>query len=124
MVLGDYFETYVQRDLRELIKLKNIQLFEKFVRLAAGRVGQLLNMQSIANDVGASNHTINDWTTLLEVKSAQTVASDAMKPTRAVADILGDRVKDMSLIYGGEEYQKRSDFEVLPYRNLQQWLYS
>lgn len=47
-----------------------------------------------------------------------------MKPTRVVANILGDRVKDMSLIYGGEDYQKRSDFEVLPYKNLKQWLYS
>jgi len=65
-----------------------------------------------------------DGIRLLEVKSAQTVASDAMKPTRVVADILGDRVKNMILIYGGEDYQKRSDFEVLPYKNLKQWLYS
>ena len=65
-----------------------------------------------------------DGISLLELKSAQTVASDAMKPTRVVANILGDRVKDMSLIYGGKDYQKRSDFEVLPYKNLEHWLYS
>lgn len=50
--LGDYFETYVQRDLRELVNLKNIVAFERFVRLAAGRAGQVLNLQSLAADVG------------------------------------------------------------------------
>ncbi|MEZ5478726.1 MAG: DUF4143 domain-containing protein [Thiolinea sp.] len=201
MVLGDYFETYVQRDLRELIQLKNIQLFEKFVRLAAGRIGQLLNLQSLGNDVGVSGHTVSEWLSLLEasyivfrlppwfanigkrlikspklyfydvglaawligitreahlathplrgylfenlvvlealktlynrgeksnlyfyrdaakneadlvleegdgirlleIKSAQTVASDALRPTRRVADILGERVKGMGLVYG------------------------
>ena len=219
MLLGDYFETYVTRDLREIIQLKNIQLFEKFVRLAAGRVGQLLNMQRLANDVGVSGHTINEWISLLEasyisfrlppwfanigkrlikspklyfydvalaawlmgitreehlhthplrgylfenmvvlevlktflnqgekpnmffyrdsgkyeadilldggdgirlfeIKSAQTVAPGAMSPARTIAGILGDRVKSMSLVYGGEDYQKRSDFEVLPYREI------
>ena len=219
MLLGDYFETYVQRDLRELIQLKNIQLFEKFVRLAAGRIGQIMNMQSIANDVGVSGHTINEWMSLmeasyisfrlppwfanigkrlikspklyfydvglaawlmgitreehlathplrgflfenmvvmevlktfynrgekpnmyfyrdsgkyeadilldggegidlLEIKSAQTVASGAMRPTRTIAGILGESVKSMSLVYGGDAYQKRSDFEVIPYREI------
>ena len=223
MLLGDYFETYVQRDLRELIQLKNIQLFEKFVRLSAGRVGQILNMQSLANDVGVSGHTINEWMSLLEasyisfrlppwfanigkrlikspklyfydvglaawligitrvehlathplrgylfenlvvlevlktihnrgekpnlyfyrdsakneadilldggdgirlleIKSAQTVASGAMRPIRKIAEILGERVKSIGLVYGGEDYQKRSDFEVIPYREIGAWL--
>jgi len=65
-----------------------------------------------------------DGIRLLEVKSAQTVASGAMKPMRVVADILGERVKDMSLVYGGEDYQKRSDFEVLPYKDIKSYLYS
>ncbi|MFH0726486.1 MAG: ATP-binding protein [Pseudomonadota bacterium] len=64
--MGDYFETYVQRDLRQLISLKDIGLFEKFVRLCAGRVGQILNLQSLGNDVGVSHSTIRSWITLLE----------------------------------------------------------
>jgi hypothetical protein len=64
-----------------------------------------------------------DGLSLLEVKSAQTVASDAMRPTHKIAEILGDRVKNMGLIYGGEDYQKRTDFEVVPYRTVDSWLY-
>jgi predicted AAA+ superfamily ATPase len=64
--LGDYMETYVERDLRQLITIKDLALFEKFVRLCAGRVGQLLNFQSLGNDVGISHSTARSWLTLLE----------------------------------------------------------
>ena len=66
MALGDYFETYVQRDLREIVQLRHIAEFERFVRLAAGRTGQVLNLQSLAADVGVSGHTAREWITLLE----------------------------------------------------------
>jgi predicted AAA+ superfamily ATPase len=65
-VMGDYLETYVERDIRQLVSIKNLGLFEKFVRLCAGRVGQLLNLQSLGNDVGISNSTAREWMTLLE----------------------------------------------------------
>ena len=55
---NDYFETYIQRDLRELVALRNLPKFRRMVRLYAGRVGQLLNCQSLANDVGVSQNTI------------------------------------------------------------------
>ncbi|MHB1359296.1 MAG: ATP-binding protein [Rhodocyclaceae bacterium] len=64
--LGDYFETYVERDLRQLVAVKDLALFEKFVRLCAGRIGQLLNLQSLGNDVGISHTTARNWLTLLE----------------------------------------------------------
>ncbi len=63
---GDYFETYVQRDVRQLINIKNAGLFEKFVRLCAGRTGQLLNLHSLGNDTGISHTTAREWLTLLE----------------------------------------------------------
>lgn len=66
VALGDYFETYVQRDLRELVQLRHLADFERFVRLAAGRAGQLLNLQSLAADVGVSGHTAREWISLLE----------------------------------------------------------
>ena len=66
VALADYFETYVQRDLRELIQLRNLPEFERFVRLAAGRVGQVLNLNSLAGDVGVSGHTAREWVNLLE----------------------------------------------------------
>jgi len=65
-VMADYFETYVQRDIRQLIQIKNIALFEKFVRLCAGRVGQLLNLSSLGADAGVSHATAREWLSLLE----------------------------------------------------------
>ncbi len=61
-----YFQTYVERDVRLIINLKDTAKFEKFVRLCAGRVGQLLNQASLANDVGVSSNTINEWISVLE----------------------------------------------------------
>lgn len=221
--LGDYFETYVQRDLRELVQLRHIGEFERFVRLTAGRVGQLLNLQSLAADVGISGHTAREWISLLEasfivfrlppwfanigkrlvkspklyfydvglaawlvgirspehlpthplrgnlfenlavlevlktyanagerpdlhffrdsagneadlvletgstlmlleVKSACSVAPDAMRGAAAVRRGLGERVRWSALIYDGTEAQRRSDFDVVPCRKLRRWL--
>jgi predicted AAA+ superfamily ATPase len=64
--LGDYLETYVERDLRQLATVKDLSLFERFLRLCAGRVGQVLNIQSLGNDVGVSHTTARSWLTLLE----------------------------------------------------------
>jgi hypothetical protein len=64
--LGDYLATYVERDIRQLLAVKDLGLFEKFVRLIAGRVGQILNLNSLANDVGVSHPTARGWMTLLE----------------------------------------------------------
>jgi len=64
--MADYFETYVQRDIRQLIQIKNIALFEKFVRLCAGRVGQVLNLSSLGADAGVSHATAREWLSLLE----------------------------------------------------------
>jgi uncharacterized protein len=64
---NDYFETYIQRDLRELVALRNVAEFRRMVRLCAGRVGQIVNYNSLANDVGVSQHTIASWINLLEM---------------------------------------------------------
>jgi hypothetical protein len=64
--LGDYYETYVERDVRQLASIHNLGLFQKFVRLCAGRIGQVLNLQSLGSDVGISHTTARAWVTLLE----------------------------------------------------------
>lgn len=64
--LGDYFETYIERDLRQLATIKDLNLFQRFIKLCAGRVGQLLNTSSLANDVGVSHTTVRNWLSLLE----------------------------------------------------------
>jgi len=63
---ANYFQTYVERDVRQLIKLKDIVLFEKFMKLLAGRAGQVLNYQSLSNDVGVDGMTIKSWLSILE----------------------------------------------------------
>lgn len=63
---ANYFQTYVERDVRQLIKLKEVVLFEKFMKLLAGRVGQVINYQSLSNDVGVDGMTIKAWLSILE----------------------------------------------------------
>ncbi|MBI4794145.1 MAG: ATP-binding protein [Deltaproteobacteria bacterium] len=64
--LAGYLETYVERDIRQLISIKDLSLFQRFVTLCAGRVGQLLNFNSLAADTGVSHQTARNWLTLLE----------------------------------------------------------
>ena len=63
---SNYYRTYVERDLRQIIQLKEQSLFERFMKLLAGRVGQVLNYSSLSNDVGVSAKTIRSWLSLLE----------------------------------------------------------
>ena len=63
---ADYFRTYVERDVRQLSNLRNLRAFETFLRLLAGRVAQLLNICSLADDVGISATTAKEWLSLLE----------------------------------------------------------
>ena len=64
--LGDYFETYVERDVRRSGEIRNLSSFRRFVRLCAGRVGQLVNLTSLGSDVGVSHTTAREWLTVLE----------------------------------------------------------
>lgn len=63
---ANYYQTYVERDVRQLIHLKDASLFEKFVKLLAGRTGQIINYHSLANDVGVDAKTIKQWLSILE----------------------------------------------------------
>lgn len=62
----NYFQTYVERDLRQLIHVKDLVQFERFIRLCAGRIGQVLNMEEIGGEVGISAHTVKEWISMLE----------------------------------------------------------
>ncbi len=61
----NYYNTYVERDLRDLLKLRNLLTFDKFVRLLAVRAGSEFNASSLAREVGVSSHTITEWLSLL-----------------------------------------------------------
>lgn len=62
----DYLRTYVERDVRRIINVRNVSAFERFIRLLASRVGQIVNYSSLAGDVGVSATTIKEWISLLE----------------------------------------------------------
>jgi len=62
----DYTQTYIERDVRQLINIKDLSLFQKFLKLCAGRVGQLLNSNNLSNETGVSNHTVENWLSILE----------------------------------------------------------
>ena len=62
----NYFQTYVERDLRQIVNIKNLNLFERFVTLLAGRVGQVVNLASLSAETGVSSTTISEWISILE----------------------------------------------------------
>lgn len=63
---ANYVATYVERDVRQLIAVRDLALFQRFVRLCAARSGQLLNLSSLAADAGISHVTVREWIGVLE----------------------------------------------------------
>jgi predicted AAA+ superfamily ATPase len=63
---SNYIQTYVERDLSELIHIKDLKLFRNFISLCAARAGQLLNLNSLANECGISQPTAKSWISVLE----------------------------------------------------------
>lgn len=63
---ANYYQTYVERDVRQLIQLKDAAAFEKMMKLVAGRAGRLFDYSSLANDVGVDGKTIKHWLSILE----------------------------------------------------------
>jgi uncharacterized protein len=63
---ANYIQTYIEKDIRLIKNIDNLSSFERFVKLCAGRVGQLLNKQSLAVEAGVDNKTVNSWLSVLE----------------------------------------------------------
>ncbi len=64
--LNNYFGTYIQRDVRTILNVSDLDMFSDFVRLCAGRAGQLLNISSLASDAGINQLTAKKWLSILE----------------------------------------------------------
>ncbi|MDQ0476753.1 ATP-binding protein [Chryseobacterium sp. MDT2-18] len=62
----NYIETYIQRDLSELLNIRDLMTFRRFLRLCAGRAGQILNLSALAKDCGISQPTAKSWLSILE----------------------------------------------------------
>ena len=61
-----YFNTYVERDVRLLKHIQDLSTLHKFVRLCAGRIGQLINLSSLGADCGINHETVRSWLSVLE----------------------------------------------------------
>lgn len=65
-LLSNYYTTYVERDLRSMINIKDLSQFHTFIRLCAGRIGTECNASALAVEVGVSTPTIQSWLSILE----------------------------------------------------------
>ncbi len=63
---ADYFSTYIERDVRQMIQVRDLAAFRLFVRMCAARTGQLLNLSALAADCGIATNTAKGWLSVLE----------------------------------------------------------
>jgi uncharacterized protein len=63
---ANYIRGYIERDVRQIKNIFDLNLFQKFIQLCAGRTGQILNISSLGNDCGIDHKTARSWITLLE----------------------------------------------------------
>ncbi len=64
--IQDYISTYLERDVRQILNIQDLSTFQRFVQLCAGRIGQLLNVSSLANDTGITRVTADAWLSVLQ----------------------------------------------------------
>jgi uncharacterized protein len=63
---GQYVQTYVERDVRQILNIRDLGTFQRFVRLCAARAGQLLDLSGLGADCGVTHHTARAWLSALE----------------------------------------------------------
>jgi len=61
-----YTTTYVERDVRQILQIQDLETFQRFIRLCAGRTGQLLNYSSLASECGITHNTAKAWISVME----------------------------------------------------------
>lgn len=64
--IQDYISTYLERDVRQILNIQDLATFQRFVQLCAGRIGQLLNVSSLAADAGITRITAESWLSVLQ----------------------------------------------------------
>ena len=63
---GNYVRTYIERDVRQMINVRDLSAFQRFIRMCAARTGQLLNLSGLAVDCGITHNTAKAWLSVLE----------------------------------------------------------
>ncbi len=64
---NSYLRTYVERDVRQIKNIENLLLFNKFIKLCAGHIGQQLNLSTLSNECGINTRTVQSWLSILEM---------------------------------------------------------
>lgn len=62
----NYVKTYVERDVRDLLAIKDLDLFQRFIRLCAARIGSIFNASELSNELGVAVNTVNSWISVLQ----------------------------------------------------------
>lgn len=65
-LVRNYYNTYIERDVRQLLKVKDMSKFQIFMRLCAGRTGTEFNATALSGEIGVSYHTVQEWLSILE----------------------------------------------------------
>jgi predicted AAA+ superfamily ATPase len=63
---GNYIQTYIERDVRQMVNVRDLSTFQRFVKLCSGRIGQLVKLSGLAEDCGITHNTAKAWISILE----------------------------------------------------------
>ncbi|MDE6644825.1 MAG: ATP-binding protein, partial [Muribaculaceae bacterium] len=66
LLYPNYIRTYLERDVRDLLAIKDLDLFQRFIRLCAARIGSIFNASELSNELGVAVNTINSWLSVLQ----------------------------------------------------------
>jgi predicted AAA+ superfamily ATPase len=91
-IVKNYYNTYIERDIRQIINIKDINKFQIFIRLCAGRIGMEFNASNLSNEVGVSLVTVQEWLSILE-------ASYVLFRLQPFYQNIGKRLVKISKIY-------------------------
>ncbi len=120
----NYLKTYIERDLRQLINLHNMEAFQTFIRLCAARIGQLVNFNSLASEVGISHTTkgqhevdllyqMGGQCLPIEIKNSQTFKKQYLKGLEYFQSLFPNQTKTGYLIYAGEHEQSLHNIQLI-----------
>lgn len=82
LLYPSYVKTYLERDVRDLLQIKDLMQFQTFLRLCAGRIGSLFNASELSGEVGVSANTIKSWLSVLEASYIITMLPPFYENTR------------------------------------------
>lgn len=66
LLYPNYIKTYLERDVRNLLAVKDLDLFQRFIRLCAARIGSVFNASELSNELGVAVNTVNSWLAVLQ----------------------------------------------------------